>query len=45
MHSGDTPRTWYYPKPLCGMGGFEWMLIGLGSLIAYLLESPFGGWP
>lgn len=45
MHSSKAPKAWFYPRPLCGAGSLEWILIGLGALIAYLLGSPSGGWP
>jgi hypothetical protein len=44
MHSGKAPIPWSCPKPLCGIGGLELILIALGVLIAYLLETPLGDW-
>jgi len=44
LHSGTAPRAWYYPKPLWGVGALEWLLMGLGTLVAYLFDVPSGTW-
>ncbi len=39
MRSSKAPIVWFSPRPLCGVGGYELILIGLGALIAYALGT------